>query len=51
MRVYEPKIQEFILQGLYGFETRSLMLKEQHRLTMFKNRALNRIFWTYIVYF
>jgi hypothetical protein len=29
---------------LYGFETWSLMLREEHRLRVFKNRVLRRIF-------
>jgi hypothetical protein len=29
---------------LYGSETRSLTLKEEHKLKVFKNRVLRRIF-------
>jgi hypothetical protein len=29
---------------LYGFETRSLTFREEHRLRMFENRVLRRIF-------
>jgi hypothetical protein len=29
---------------LYGFETRSLTLREEHRLGEFENRVLRRIF-------
>jgi hypothetical protein len=29
---------------LYGYETLSLALKEEHRLRMFKNRVLGKIF-------
>jgi hypothetical protein len=32
---------------LYGFETWSLMLREEHRLRVFENRVLRRVFWTY----
>jgi len=32
------------LVALYGCETWSLALKEEHRLTVFKNRILRRIF-------
>jgi hypothetical protein len=31
---------------LYGCETRSLALREEHRLIVFENRALRRIFGT-----
>jgi hypothetical protein len=31
---------------LYGFETWSLILREEHRLGMFENRVLRRIFGT-----
>jgi hypothetical protein len=31
---------------LYGCETRSLTLKEEHRLRVFENRVLRRIFET-----
>jgi hypothetical protein len=30
---------------LYGCETWSLTLREKHRLRVFENRALRRIFW------
>jgi len=30
---------------LYGFETWSLMLREQHRQRVFENRVLRKIFW------
>ena len=30
---------------LYGCETRSLTLREEHRLRVFENRVLRRIFW------
>jgi PAS domain-containing protein len=33
-----------LLVVLYGFETRSLALKEEHRLRIFWNRVLRRIF-------
>jgi hypothetical protein len=33
-----------LLVVLYGCETWSLTLKEEHRLTMFANRVLSRIF-------
>jgi len=29
---------------LYGYETWSLVLREEHRLTAFKNRVLRKIF-------
>jgi hypothetical protein len=29
---------------LYGYETWSLILREEHRLTVFKNRVLRKIF-------
>jgi hypothetical protein len=35
-----------ILPGaLYGCETWSLTLREEHRLLVFENRVLRRIFW------
>jgi hypothetical protein len=30
--------------GLYGYETLSLTLREEHRLRVFENRMLRRIF-------
>jgi hypothetical protein len=35
-----------ILYVLYGFETRSITVREEHRLRMFENRVLRRIFGT-----
>jgi hypothetical protein len=31
---------------LYGYEARSLTLKEERRLRVFENRVLRRIFWS-----
>jgi hypothetical protein len=31
---------------LYGCETWSLTLKEDHRLRVFENKVLRKIFWT-----
>jgi hypothetical protein len=31
--------------ALYGCETQSLILREKHRLRVFENRLLRRIFW------
>jgi hypothetical protein len=36
--------QQLIIPVLYGCETRSLALREQHRLKVFENRVLRRIF-------
>jgi hypothetical protein len=33
------------LTVFYGFETLSLTLEEKHRLRVFDNRVLGRIFW------
>jgi hypothetical protein len=33
-----------VTKGLYGFETWSLTLMEEHRLRVFENRLLRRIF-------
>jgi hypothetical protein len=41
MRIYKTIILPVIL---YGCETWSLTLREQHRLRMFVNRVLRRIF-------
>jgi hypothetical protein len=30
---------------IYGCETSSLALREEHRLSVFENRVLRRIFW------
>ena len=46
------RILQFVLRTiilpvvLYGFETWSLTLREEHRLRVFENRALRRIFGT-----
>jgi hypothetical protein len=43
MRIYEYKT--IILPVvLYGFETWSLTLREEHRLRVFENKVLRRIF-------
>jgi hypothetical protein len=34
-----------ILPVLYGCETWSLILREEHGLKLFENRVLRRIFW------
>jgi hypothetical protein len=40
-----PKIKTLILPLiLYGCETLSLILREEHRLRMFENRVLRRIY-------
>jgi hypothetical protein len=41
MRIYKTIILSLVL---YGCETWSLTLKEEHRLGMFENRVLRRIF-------
>jgi hypothetical protein len=41
MRIYKTVILPVIL---YGCETWSLTLREEHRLRMFENKALRRIF-------
>jgi hypothetical protein len=33
-----------LLLGLYGYDTWSLTFREEHRLRMFKNRVLRKIF-------
>jgi hypothetical protein len=40
------QIFNFILPViLYGCETRSLKLREEHRLRVFENTVLRKIFW------
>jgi hypothetical protein len=41
VKIYKTIILPVVL---YGFETWSLTLREEHRLTMFENRVLRRIF-------
>jgi hypothetical protein len=41
MRIYKTVMLHVVL---YGFETWSLTLREEHRLRMFENRVLRRIF-------
>jgi hypothetical protein len=41
IKIYKTIILPFVL---YGCETRSLMLREEHRLRAFENRVLRRIF-------
>jgi hypothetical protein len=41
MRIYKTIILTVIL---YGFETWSLTLREEHRLRVFENKVLRRIF-------
>jgi hypothetical protein len=41
IRIYKTKILPVVL---YGCETRSLTLREEHRLRVFENRVLRRIF-------
>jgi hypothetical protein len=41
VRIYETIILPFVL---YGCETWSLTLREEHRLRVFENRVLRRIF-------
>jgi len=38
------KIYRIIVPVVYGCETWSLMLREDHRLRVFENRVLRRIF-------
>jgi hypothetical protein len=40
------KIFEYCILALYGCETWSLILREEHRLRVFENRVLRRIFGT-----
>jgi hypothetical protein len=42
MRIYKTRILPVVL--LYGCETRSLTLREEHRLRVFENRVLRKIF-------
>jgi hypothetical protein len=35
---------KFVIVVLYGYETWSLTLREEHRLTVFENKVLRRIF-------
>jgi hypothetical protein len=44
VKVYKTVVLPVVL---YGFETWSLMLREEHRLRVFENRVLRRAFWTY----
>jgi hypothetical protein len=41
VKVYKTTILQFVLCGC---ETRSLIFKEEHRLRVFENRVLRRIF-------
>jgi hypothetical protein len=41
VKIHKTKILPLVL---YGYETWSLTLKEEHRLRMFENRILRRIF-------
>jgi hypothetical protein len=41
IRIYKTIILPVVL---YGYETSSLTLREEHRLRMFENRVLRRIF-------
>jgi hypothetical protein len=41
MKIYQTIILPVIL---YGCETRSLTLREEHRLRVFENKVLRRIF-------
>jgi hypothetical protein len=41
IKIYKTIILPFVL---YGYETWSLTLKEEHRLRVFENRVLRRIF-------
>jgi hypothetical protein len=41
IKIYKTIILPFVL---YGCETRSLMIREEHRLRAFENRVLRRIF-------
>jgi hypothetical protein len=43
MRIYKTIILSVVL---YGCETWPLTLREEHRLGVFENRVLRRIFWT-----
>jgi hypothetical protein len=45
LAIIQSKICTVILPvGLYGYETRSLALGEEHRLRVFENRVLRKIF-------
>jgi hypothetical protein len=41
IRIYKPIILPVVL---YGYETWSLILREEHRPRVFENRVLRRIF-------
>jgi hypothetical protein len=41
VKIYKPIIVPFVL---YGCETWSLTMREEHRLRVFENRVLRRIF-------
>ena len=41
IKIYRNKLWPVVL---YGYETRSLTLREEHRLTFFENKVLMRIF-------
>jgi hypothetical protein len=43
IRIYKTIILPVVL---YGCETWSLTLREEHRLRVFENRVLRRIFWS-----
>jgi hypothetical protein len=41
VKIYKAVVSPIVL---YGYETWSLTLREEHRLKVFENRVLNRIF-------
>jgi len=45
-KIFKIKIHKIIILSvvLYGYETWSLILREEHRLRVFENRILRRIF-------
>jgi hypothetical protein len=43
IKVYRTTVLPVVL---YGYESWSLTLREEHRLRVFKNRVVRRIFWS-----
>jgi hypothetical protein len=43
-QLHAPTVCSSIYSGLYGFETWSLTLREEHTLRVFENRVLRKIF-------
>jgi hypothetical protein len=42
--VFENRVLNFTCDSIYGCETWSLIVREEHKLRVFENRVLRRIF-------